>query len=200
MELEEMKTLWCEMSAALEKQKKLTGTIIMSITEAGYQKKINRIMIPEIIGSLVCIAALLFIVVNFSELSTWYLQACGIITVCILIALPVLSFKAIAGLRSVDIMHHNYRQSLTAYAKGKKQFVWVQKLGFMLGAILLLVLLPVVGQLIDGKDLFKITRIWLWYCIAFPFFYSLSKWIFRSYMKTVDDAENLLKDLQTDSD
>lgn len=199
MELEEIKTLWGEMSAELEKQKKLASSLIISITEAGYQKKINRIMIPEIIGSLICIAAMLFIVVNFSELNTWYLQACGIITVLILIVLPILSIKAIAGLRSVDIMHHNYRQSLTAYAKGKKQFVWMQKLGFMLGAVLLLVLLPVVGQLMDGKDLFKITRIWLWYCIAFPFFYSLSKWIFKSYMKTVDDAENLLKDLATDS-
>ncbi|MBL0358872.1 MAG: hypothetical protein IPP72_19285 [Chitinophagaceae bacterium] len=195
MELDEMKILWGEMSAEMEKQKKLTGSLIIRMANDRYTNKLNSILIPELLGTLVCIAGLLFITIEFQQLNTWYLQACGIIAVVILVSLPFLSFKSIFKLRSVNILQNNYRQSLLEYAIGKKRFVQVQKLSFYLSAVLLLVLLPVMAQLISGKDMFAVNRLWLWYAIAFPFFYPFSQWVFRSYVKTVEEAENMLKEL-----
>ncbi len=71
----------------------------------------------------------------------------------------------------------------------KMQFVFVRKLSFYLGAILLLVTLPVMGKLIGGKDLFVTTHIWMYYVIAYPFFYAFSKWVFKKYTKSTNDAE-----------
>ena len=82
------------------------------------------------------------------------------------------------------------------YSKGKIQFVFVQKLSFYLGSILMLAILPVMGQLIGGKDLFKETSLWIWYAIGFPFFYWFAKWVFKSYIKSTADAENILKELK----
>lgn len=196
MELEEMKTQWEALSQQLAQQKKITDTLIINITSTRYTSRLNRVMIPEILGSLVCITGLLFIVIEYDQLNTWYLQVCGIAAVFILLILPLLSFRAIFKLRSINISQNNYRQSLLESAKGRKQFVLAQKLGFFLSTVLLLVLLPVMAQLISGKDLFVVSRLWLWYAVAFPFFYPFSQWVFKHYIKMVNDAENMLKELE----
>jgi len=68
MEIEEMKILWDDMTGALEKQKNLTDSIILKMTKTSYRNKINKILIPEVIGSAVCLAAALFILFFFSQL------------------------------------------------------------------------------------------------------------------------------------
>jgi uncharacterized membrane protein YhaH (DUF805 family) len=197
MEFEEMQSVWQEMSAEIEKQKKITDSIIINMTKSNYRNKINNIRVPEMAGAFVCFAAILFIVLNFQKLDNWYLISCGVICCLILILLPVLSLGAIRNLQSVNIAGNNYKQSLEDYARGKMQFVFVRKLNFYLGAILLLVTFPVMGKLIGGKDLFVTTHIWMYYVIAYPFFYAFSKWVFKKYTKSTNDAGNMLKELES---
>jgi hypothetical protein len=195
MELEEMKTLWEEMSVEVEKQKKLTDSLIIKMTRADYRNKLNKIMLPEAIGTLVCLIGTVFILVNLQKLNTWYLLACGVVSALILVLLPVLSIKAIRKMQSVNISNNNYKQLLLEYTDSKIQFVFVQKLSYCFGALLMIAILPVMGQLIGGKDFFVTTRLWYWYAIVFPFFYWFSKSVFKSYNKTSADAENILKEL-----
>jgi hypothetical protein len=196
MELEEMKTLWEEMSIEIEKQKKLTDTLIIKMTQADYRNKLNKILIPEAIATFICFAAIGYILFNFQQLNTWYLVLCGIISVIILFLLSVLSIKAIYKMRSSNILSNNYKQALQEYSKGKIQFVYAQKLGFYLGALLMVVILPVMGRVMDGKDVFKIIDVWYWYVIAFPLFYGFARWVFKRYIKIAGDAENILKELE----
>lgn len=196
MEFEEMKSLWSEMSGKMEQQKKLTDSLIIKMTKVDYRNKIMKIFIPELIGTLVCFAAVLYILISFQKLDKWYLILCGIVSVLILLLLPFFSFNAMHKIRSVNILANNYKQSLLEYSKGKQQFVFVQKLSFYFGAVLLLAVLPVMGQMIAGKDLFIESRLWLWYAIAYPFFYGFSKWVFRKYSKVTVEAENILKELE----
>jgi hypothetical protein len=195
MELEEMKTLWSEMSAELEKQKKLTDLIIIKMTQANYRSKINGIFIPEVIGSFICLAMGLYILVNFYKLNSLWMALCGAAGVLILFILPVLSLRAIHTLRSVNILRTNYKQSLKLYAKGKLQFVFVQKLSFYLGAVMMLVLLPPVCVIMGVKDPFSQSSLWLSYVVMFPLFYFLARWVFRKYMSVTGNAENILKEL-----
>jgi len=196
MELEEMKTLWEEMSIAVEKQKTITDSIIIKMTQTSFRNKMNRIWIPEILGSLVCLAEILYILINIQKLTPWYLLACGISAVVTLSLLILLSVKAIQKMRSVNISKINYKQSLLEYAAGKRQFVLVQKINFYLSAILLVVSLPVMGQLMGGKDLFKTPGFWIWYAVLFLFFYPLSRWLFKYYLKVTRDGEEILKELE----
>jgi len=196
MEFEEMKSLWGELSDKLEQQKKITDSLIAKMTKSDYKNKIKKIFISELIGALICFAAALYILFSFQTLDRWYLIVCGIISVSILCLLPILSFHAIYKIRSINILNNNYKQSLLEYSKGKQQFIFVQKLSFYLGAALLLTILPVMGQLIAGKDLFIESRLWLWYAIGYPFFYGLSKWVFRKYAKATEEAEDILKELE----
>ncbi len=196
MELEEMKTLWGRMSAEIEKQKTITDALVIKMTKAGYRDKINKIWMPELISALGCMAIIMFVLINLQQLNTWYLLVCGIATVAILLVLPILSMKAIYALRSINISKNNYKQSLQEYSKGKMQLVLVQKLGFFLIALLILVMLPVTTKLIAGKNFFMVTRFWFWYLIEFLFFYPTFKWVSGKYIKIVTDAENILKELE----
>jgi len=196
MELQEMKTLWKEMSTDIEKQKVLTDSLIMKMTRANYRNKISRILIPEAIGASVCISGLLYILINIDLLNTWYLLASGIISILILALLPMLSIKAIYNFRSLNISAQNYKEILLGFTKSRLHFVFIQKLNFALGAILMLTMLPVMSRLMGGRDMFIDNSLWYWYAIVFPFFYYFAIRVFKSYIKTTADAEGILRELQ----
>ncbi len=196
MQLEEMQTLWGEMSVAVEKQKKLTDSLILKMIRADYRNKLNKILIPEAISTLVALVAVLYILLNLQKLTTWYLLGCGIITVIILIVLPILSIRAIYKMKAVNILGNGLKHSLQQYSKQKIRWVSVQKISFYLGAILMLVTLPAVCQIISGVDVFTKTKLWLGYAIAFPFYYAFAKWVLKYYTKTTADAEAILKELE----
>jgi len=196
MEFEELKSQWAEMSGEIKNQKKLTESLIIKMTKMNYRNKLGKILIPEAIGACICFAAAIYILFSFQNLDGWYLKTCGIISVIILFLIPILSFHSIHNIRSVNIPDNNYKQFLLEYSKGKLQFVFIQKLIFYLGALLFLTALPMMARLIAGKDLFTETRLWLWYAIGYPFFYGFSRWVFKKYIKTTVEAEDILRELE----
>jgi len=196
MEFDEIKTLWDEMSDQISHQRKMTESLIVRMTRTDYRNKFLKIWIPEALGTCICFAAAVYMIADFKKLDTWYLMLCGIISVFILFILPLLSFYAVHRIRSVNILQNNYKQTLQEYSIGNRRFAMIQKLSFYLCAVLLLTSLPVMGQLIAGKNLFIEGRLWLWYAVGYPFFYGLSRWVFRKYAKVTKEAEDILKELE----
>ena len=196
MEPEEMKNLWSEISAEREKQELLTDQLILTMTKNNYQSKLKKIWVPEIIGTIVSLAAVLFILMEFQKFNTWYLEACALVSAIVLLLLPFLSIRSLQRLHSVNISRISFRESLTEYAVRKKEFITIQKLSFVQGALLLVVILPVMGKLIGGKDLFASSWLWMGYSIGFIFFSFYARHVFRHYMKTVSEAELMLKELE----
>jgi len=196
MDLEEMKNTWGEMSTEIDKQKKLTDKLIMMMTKEKYNKTLRRISIPETIGTVICYITVLLILFNFEKLDTWYLQLSGLLSVAILIVLPILSLRSIKKMNTVNISKNNIKQTLIDFNKGKQQFKNVQKLGFYMSFIILIVSLPVAGKLMRNKDLFLEDTIWMWYI---PFgvigLFLFAKWVFKYYMSSTSEAENILKEL-----
>jgi len=197
MELEELRNGWQEMSKEIEKQKILTDKLIIDMTQKKYKNKLNSISIPETIGTVICFAGAFYIFLNFPKLDTWYMQLSGLFTALFCIVLPILSLKSIFGMQKINISTSNYKQSLERFAKNKKRFVLIQKVSFYLNFVLVIVCLPVAAKLMNGKDLFLESKVWLWYVpFGFLFLYFFSKWVFRHYKKTTQSAEELLKDLE----
>lgn len=196
MELEELRSEWQEMSTELKKQKILTDKLIIDMTQKKYNNKLKSISIPETIGSVVCFAAAIYILMNFGEFDTWYIQLSGLFSALFCIVLPIISLRSIFGMQKLNMSTSNYKQSLERFAKNKKQFVWIQKVSFYLSFVLVIVSLPVAAKLMNGKDLFLESKVWLWYIpFGFIFLYIFSKWVFKHYKKTTDSAESLLKEL-----
>ena len=195
MELEELRNQWSEMSANIEDQKKITDFKIIKMTEMKYMDKIRKIKITEITGAAFCFIALIFIVGGIDKLEQWYLLMCGIISVIMLILMPVLSIVALYRISSANISTDNYKQTLVDYNTNKIRFINIQKLSLCFGALLFIAILPVLGKLMSGKDLFKSATIWYIYSVGFPFLYYFATWVLKKYRSSLNKAEEILRDL-----
>ncbi len=196
MELEEMKTLWDKMSQDLEKQKKLTDKLITDMTQEQYNNRLRKISIPETIGAFICFGIAVMLLFYFGKLDTWYLKLSGIFSIIFYLLIPILSLRSIYKIKSINIAKNNYKQTLVDFARYKKHFLFIQKLAIYLSFLLMIVVLPVVVKIMDGRDLFIGGKLWIWYIpIMFIFLFFFSRWGYRCYSNLTTKAENILKEL-----
>ena len=111
--------------------------------------------------------------------------------------LPFYSLKYLKELRNTDIADKNYKETITVFAKRKQRYNRLMKLSVYLGFILMIIIIPVVGKLFDGDDVFAapIKKSWLWFLpIAFVFYYLFTKRVVGCYTSNIQKAEQILKE------
>ena len=198
MDLLELKKQWQVLSEEANKQKGISRSIVVQMTRINYRNRLAKMVIPEVAGTIICLLAVIYILGYFADLNTRPLRICGAITIVILTLLPLLSMKSAMLLLSVDISLYNYKDSIKIFTQRKMTFLRLQKWSFYISAVLLLVIFPVLGKLIGGKDLFATHQLWFGYIIIYPFYYAYAKWVFKRNAKTALDAQELLADLDSD--
>ncbi|WP_298540243.1 hypothetical protein [uncultured Aquimarina sp.] len=202
MELEEMQAVWSEISGQLEKQKKLTDKMIIMMTQEQYRKKWNKIAYPEIFGTIICFSMAILIFANINTLETWYNIILGVICAIILLVLPILSLRSINKMSGINFYENSYKDTLIKYTKNKKQFQLLQKFSYYLSFVLIFLILPVTSKIIGGKDMFTgVKNIWpliVFIPLGITFFIFFAKWVKKCYGKNINEAENILKDLQAE--
>jgi len=202
MELEEMQAVWSDISGQLEKQKKLTDKMIIMMTQEQYRKRWNKIAYPEIVGGIICYSMAIFILMNMDTLETWYNIVLGVCCTLILMILPILSLKSIFKMSGVNFYKNSYKETLIKYTKSKKQFQSLQKYAYYLGFLLIFLILPVTSKILSGKDMFEgVKNVWplaVFIPLAIVFFIVFYKWVKKCYRNNLNEAESILKDLQTD--
>jgi len=199
MELQEMQQVWQEMSLELDKQKKLTNDIIMKMTQEKYSNRFKTISVYETLGAVICYVMAMYILSNFSKLDTWYLQFCGIFTLLYLTTLPILVLRSLKRIQHLDISHKNYKETLYAYTKEKKNLLLLQKVAVVGSFLVMFSSLPVFSKLIAKKDFFAITfgpSFYISSLVVLLFLFFFARWGYRSYLKITNSAENILKELE----
>jgi hypothetical protein len=199
MDIDELQTTWTQMSEELEKQKRLTNKIILKMTKQEYKSRLDKITIPEILGTLVSYAAAIFILFNFNAFDTVLLKICGFITLVILIILPYLSWKYLKRMRNLDIANISYKDGIVAFTKSKRQFLKLLRVSAYLGFVLMLIIIPVTTKLFDGEDIFAPGQdnSWLWFLpLGIGFYYFFTKKVIRNYSNNINKARDLLKELE----
>ncbi|SNR71402.1 hypothetical protein [Lutibacter flavus] len=197
MELEEMRNEWQEMSKKMERQQLLTDKLIIEMTQEKYKNKLKSISIPETVGTVICFLSAFYILVHFNKLDTWYLVVCGVFSMLYLIILPVKSMRSVKKMQRINISNKSIAQNLIDFARSKKQFWLVQRVGFYLSFIFIITILPISGKLLSNKDLFLENKLWYFYVpVLIVFMLVFSKWGLKHYKKATQSAENLLKELE----
>ncbi len=197
MELQELQTLWSEMSQELEQQKKLTNELIMKMTQERYSSKFQKISMYETIGAVICFISALFILVKFTVLDTWYLQLCGAFTVLFLILLPILTLVSLKRIKRINLAENSFKDTIVRFTKAKKQLLLLQRIGIYLSFLLMFTILPVASKIGKGKDLFLETNIWYVYLpIMAIFLFFFARWGYGCYKNITNSAENILGELE----
>jgi hypothetical protein len=199
MDLEEIKTIWSEMSDQLEQQKKLTNEIILKMTQERYSNKFQKVTIYESIGALICFVAAVFIIVNFGKLDTWYLAVCGIITLGFMLILPVLVLRSLSQLKNLNITENNYGDTIVKYERAKRNLLMQQQFGIYGGFVVFFTSLAVFSKIFSDEDLFLAQQdswLYIFTLVILVLLFFFSRWGYKCYKSITSSAENILKELE----
>jgi len=200
MNIEEMQTIWSEMTEKLENQERLTNTLIMDMTKEKFRKKISRISRYESVGAILCFVMALYVVLSINKLDTWYLLTSGIVVSAYLVIFPLLILRYVQRMKTIDLVSNTYTESLVEFAKRRKQFLLMQRIGLGLNFFLMLLILPVSAKVLGGKNLFieSNSNVWIFYIAGMlMLIIPVSLWGYRSYKRMTASAEILLQDLKS---
>ncbi|TDI74266.1 MAG: hypothetical protein E2O87_03890 [Bacteroidetes bacterium] len=199
MELEEMKTLWEEMSQKVEKQQLVTDQIIMDMTQQKYTSKFSKIFLYESLGTVICFAMAVYILFNIEKLDTWYLMACGIFTLAFLFLLPLFTLWSLTRIKSLDVAAFSYKETLVRFERSKKWVLLSQRTSIYLSFILFLAVLPVLSKIFNNKDMFTMDMDalpWIFTGAVFVLLILFLRWGYGCYKSITASAEMVLKELE----
>jgi hypothetical protein len=196
MELDDFKNAWDGMSDRAKENQNVNLKIAGEMSKKKYQSRLMKILLPEILGSLVSVGAAGFVGINFFKLEKASSQIAGIIAILLLLILPAISLKSIQQLYRGGNTGQSYADTLKEFAAQKIKFCKLQKLNLRLSYLLLVVVILLLPELF-GKN--EITGSKYFFVFAFTFGYSFllvfSKWVFKNYNRIIRQTEDLLKEL-----
>ena len=196
MELDDLKNTWDNQNDKAKKQI-LTSKIIDRMTQTKYNSKINKIAYPEILGSIICLIAIIFIGFNFHKLDTTYLQGIGIISIFILLTLSVVSFLSLRQLKMTNDFDKPYAETLKIFATQKLEFYKLQKINLTLSYLLLVTVIILLSKFFSGRDITDSKYFWTFsFTFGYIFLLFFSKFVLKFYKNTLRKTEELLQELQ----
>lgn len=199
MELEEMKTLWEEMSARVEKLELVNEQNIMEMTQQNYTKKFDKLLFYERSGAAICFIMGIVLLLNITKLDTWYLMACGIFSVVTLLILPVISLRSLKRMTNLNLSQNSYKETLIRFKKSRDRVLLLQRGGVILSILLALVVIPVMDKIFNGNDFFTkeiSTGYWIFLAVAMVALFFFARWGYGCYKSVSRSAENVLKELE----
>jgi hypothetical protein len=196
MELNDLKNTWDSQNNNTEQQN-LTFKIIDEMTQEKYKSKIKKIAYPEMIGSLICLAAAVFIGISFHKLDTAFLQGVGILSIGLLLILSVISFLSLKQLTMAGDLNRPYAEALKAFAIKKLKFYKLQKVNITLSYLLLVTVIILLSKLVSGRDITDNKYFWIFsFTLGYIFLLFFSRFVSKFYKNTIRQTEELLKELQ----
>ncbi|WP_339701773.1 hypothetical protein [uncultured Marixanthomonas sp.] len=200
MELEEMQTVWSQMSDQLEQQQKLTDKIIIDMTQQKFKNRFSTLSTYEIIGAIICFVAAVVIVLNLDKMNTWYLMMASILSILSLVVMPILSLRSLFGMKNLNLTTDSYKDTLVKFIKKKKQMLLVQQLGAVYSVILMWLVVPVFMMAFNNKDFFqteKSTGLLIFYAAITIGIIIFARWGYGCYKNITARAEADLQELES---
>jgi hypothetical protein len=196
MELDDLKDTWDEMGNQAKEKQNLNLKIFDKMSNKRIHSKLYKIILPEISGSVICIGCIIFVAFNFDKLENTTYQIIGVIAILLLGLLVAISLLSIQNLFKTEDVNKSYVDTLKKFAVQKIKFCKLQKLNLWLSYLLLVVIILLFPKFFaksgttDSKYFFLFAL-----SFAFCFFLIFSEWVKKSYKKTIQQTEDLLKEL-----
>ena len=187
MEINELKNAWTKLDA-----KNIDSALISTALQKQYKSRINKIILPEVIGMIVCLLAAGYIGYQIKTLETISLQAVAVAAVLLLLVIPILSFASFVKLNAAGNVQKPHVEVLRDFAVQKLRFYKVQKINTILCYLLLVALVIVISGMF-GNDISDSTLFWIFsftggYCLL----HGYSLWVQKYYKKNLLQMEELL--------
>ncbi|RFS17903.1 hypothetical protein [Emticicia sp. C21] len=197
MELDELKNIWDEASNPAEKQSFLKPLTIEKMTKTGYKSKLKKVIYHEALGTLFAFGAVVYMIMNFNKLTTPFFQGIGIITIIILVVLPTISLVLLSQINSVGDVSRPYAETLKTFATQKLRFIRFQQANVLAAYILLVFVILLMPKFTAGKSLNENKFFWSGaIAVGYVFLSFFSRWVIKYYSKSLQQSEELLRELE----
>ena len=196
MELDDFKNTWDAMGKQVEQKQNFNSKTFNKMSKRKFNSNLQKIAIPEIIASILCIGAAIYIGFQFNLLDTAVFRIAGVATILLLILLPAISLFSVQQLYKATDIGKSYADTLKEFAIQKMKFYKLQKLNINLSYLLLAVLMIIITKLFgnhtnDENAYFMLFGFSFGYVVLLFF----SKWVFKKYNRIIQQTENLLNEL-----
>jgi len=196
MELDDFKNTWNEMNSQVKAEPNINLKMFDKMGKTKFQSSLKKIILPEILASIICIGCALYIGFNFDKLNTISFQIVGVVSILLFVILPGISLMSIQRLYKSGDIDKPYVDTLKEFAVQKINFCKLQKLNFTLSHLLLVTVILLLTKLFGRNE---ITDSKYFFIATFGFGYIVlvffSKWVLKKYNKTIRQTEDLLNEL-----
>lgn len=193
MELDDLKNDW----ESIINSNTLTTKAINQMTQKKYASKIKKIKYPELIGGIVCLLGLAIIGYNFNRLDTFLLQSTGVLTMLLLVVLPAISQLSLQQFNSTEDLNKPYVEMIKQFAIKKLRFKKYQQVNAFLCYLLLVAIIVLLPKLFSGRDISYSKMFWIFaFSFGYLFLLFFSKWVNKFYNNSLNEAEQLLKEVE----
>jgi len=195
MDLEEMKSLWQNLSVKVENQDKIQKEMLLEMTKTRFNRKLDGIRIPEMLGTLISLGYVGYLVFNFGRIDLWYNQIFAVVNVLFFIIMPLASMRSIYRMQGLQINHLATAEMLGEFRRAKQHFWRVQQLAVWLSGVIILTLVPVLGDIQDKMDKFVQPEFWIIYMpLGLTFLFFFSRYVLGKYRRVTQQLEDILED------
>ncbi len=196
MELDDLKNTWEDINDQAKERQSLNLTIVEQATRTKYNSSLKKVAYPEMAGIVICIAAAVYIVLNFSKLGTPVLKGAGIVSILLLCMLSAISLISIRQLRMTGDLNKTYAETLKAFARQKIRFHQLQRINVTLSYLLMVTVIILFSKFFSGNDITGSKYFWIFsFTFGYIFLLFYSKWVSKFYKKSLSQAEELLQEL-----
>jgi hypothetical protein len=196
MELEDFKNTWNEMSSQVKLKQNLNLKIFDTMSKRKFNSKLENIILPEILGSAVCIGSAVFTGFNFYRLDNIYFQVAGVLTILLFVVVTLVSLVSIRGLYKAGDIDKPYADTLKSLAIQKIKFYKLQKLNLILSYLMLVFIMMLSTRLFGRNEITDSRYFWIFsISIGYIVLVFFSKWVTKKYKNTIRQTEELLHEL-----
>lgn len=197
MELNDLKNSWQSINKQVKEQQNLYPKIIDEMTRIKYNSRLNKIIYPELMGIIICIAGAAYIGFNFRKLDTVFLQSAGIVSILLLLLLPIISLLSVRYFNMPADVSKPYAETLKEFAVKKIKFHKYQQINITLSYLLLVLTIILISKFFTNKDIVGSKYFWIFsFSLGYIFLSFLSKWVSKKYNSALRQAQELLEELK----
>jgi len=198
MELDDLKKTWDDANKQASKKQSINPEIIEEVTQNKYKSRLKKVAYPEIIGTIICLISVGFILMNFYKLDTVFLQFIGISTAALLLILPIISLTILSQINRLGDVRTPYAETLRRFAIHKRRFFKFQGVSLILGYILMVFTVFLSLKFFGDRNVNDNKYFWAFAIpVGYIFLTVFSKWVLKNYGKALQQAEELLKELES---
>ena len=149
MELDDLKNTWDELGNQVKGKQNFTIKIFDKMSNRKFHSKLYKIILPEILGSLICISSAFFIGFNFDKLDGATYQIIGVIGILVFVMVTAISLLSLQNLNKVGDVGKPYVDTLQDFGTQKIKFYKLQKLNLRLSYLQLVIIVLLLPKLFE---------------------------------------------------